>query len=160
MLKKIILILVFFTSLSFAQFKDKDMAPSIFNGITNFSPSGFLTNFLNPDNFQMHHTVDLSYSAFGGNGVALSAYTNSMNFRLMENLNLELDASIVASPYSSFGAEHQKSLGGIYLTRARLDYKISKDAKLTIQYLNIPQGMYYNSNYIHSSRFGYYRGGF
>ena len=123
------------------------------DGITNYSPSGFLTNFLNPNNFKMNHSVNMSYSAFGNNGIALSTYTNSMAFRLSENLNLEIDASAVASPYSSFGEQHQKSINGIYLTRAQLNYKISNNSHLTIQYLNPPPGSYYNYNYYNSSPF-------
>ncbi len=150
MLKRLVIISLLFSSFSFSQFKDKNVAPTIMDGITNYSPSGFLTNFLNPDNFKMKHSVSMSYAAFGGNGIALSTYTNSMALRLTKNLNIELDASVVASPYSSFGNEHQKSLNGIYLTRAQLNYKISENSKLVIQYLNLPPGSYYNSPYNYS----------
>jgi len=147
MLKKLVIISLFISSLSFSQFKDKDLSPAIMNGITNYSPSGFLSSFLSPDNFQMSHSINMSYSAFGGNGVALSTYTNSMAFRLSENINLEVDASLVASPYSSFGEDHQKSINGIYLSRAQLNYKISNNSNLVIQFLNPPPGTYYNNYY-------------
>lgn len=147
MIKHIVLILLIITSISYSQFKDKDITPTIFDGITNYSPSGFLSNFLNPDNFQMNHSVGLSYSTFGGSGVALSTYTNSMAFRLTENLNVEVDASLVASPYSSFGQAHQNEINGIYLTRAQLNYKISENSNLMIQYIKPAPGMYYNSSY-------------
>jgi hypothetical protein len=150
MLKKLFIISLLINSFSFSQFKDKDLSPTIMDGITNYSTSGFLSNFLNPNNFQMNHSVNMSYSAFGSNGVALTTYTNSMAFRFTENLNLEIDASAVASPYSSFGEEHQKSINGIYLTRAQLNYKISESSNLTIQFLNPPPGSYYNSYYNYS----------
>jgi len=153
MLKKFVIISLLFSTLSLAQFKNKDLTPSIMDGITNYSPSGFLSNFLNPSNFQMNHSVDISYSAFGGNGVALSTYTNSMAFRLSENLNLEVDASLVASPYSSFGEEHQKSINGIYLSRAQLNYKISNNSNLVIQFVNPPPETYYFNNYNYYSPF-------
>lgn len=160
MLKKIIFISLVLTSLSLSQFKDEDLSPPVMNGITNYSPSGFLFSFLNPNNFEMSHSVNMSYSAFGGNGIALSTYTNSMMFHFTENLNLEIDASAVASPYSSFGEEHQKSIGGIYLTRAQLNYKISDNANITIQYYNPPPGTYYNNFYNFSpfSRTRFYEG--
>lgn len=160
MLKKLFIISLLINSFSFAQFKDKDLTPTIMDGITNYSPSGFLSNFLNPNNFQMNHSVNMSYSAFGTNGVALTTYTNSMVFRFTENLNLEIDASAVASPYSSFGEEHQKSINGIYLTRAQLNYKISESSNLTIQFLNPPPGSYYNSYYNYSpfSRYRFMEG--
>lgn len=150
MIKKLVTILLLFSSLSFSQFKDKDLSTPVMNGITNYSPSGFLANFLNPNNFQMSHSINMSYSSFGNNGTALSSYTNSMMFKFSESLNLELDASAVVSPYSSFGEKYQKSINGIYLTRAQLNYKISDKSSLTIQFINPPPGSYYNNFYNYS----------
>ncbi|MCF6269914.1 MAG: hypothetical protein L3J41_09395 [Melioribacteraceae bacterium] len=147
MIKQLVFILLIVSSISFSQFKDKDITPTIFDGISNYSPSGFLSNFLNPNNFKMNHSVGMSYSAFGSSGVALSTYTNSMAFRLTENLNFQVDASLVASPYSSFGKAHQNEINGIYITRAQLNYKISENSNLMIQYINPAPGMYYNSYY-------------
>jgi len=147
MIKQIVFILLVISTISFSQFKDKDITPTIFDGITNYSPSGFLSNFLSPSNFQMNHSLGMSYSTFGGSGVALSTYTNSMAFRLTENLNIEVDASLVASPYSSFGQDHQNEINGIYLTRAQLNYKISENSNLMIQYFNPAPGTYYNNFY-------------
>ena len=159
MLKKLVYISLLLSSLSFSQYKDKDLSPTVLNGITNYSPSGFFTNFFNPNNFQMNHSVGMSYSSFGGNGIVLNTYTNSMAYQFSTNLNVEVDASIVASPYSSFGREHQNSINGIYLSRAQLNYSPVKDMYLSIQYLNLPPGSYfYRNNFWGSSvegrRFG------
>lgn len=159
MLKKLVYISLLFSSLSFSQYKDKDLSPVVSNGITNYSPSGFLTDFFNPNNFQMHHSVGMSYSSFGGNGLILNTYTNSMAYQFSENLNVEVDASIVASPYSSLGRAHQNSINGIYLSRAQLNYSPVKSMYLTIQYHNPPPGSYYNRGYfpgssINGRRFG------
>ena len=158
MLRKILIISLVVSSISFSQFKDKK-EPTIQDGITNYSPSGFLTNFFNPNNFQMNHSVSMSYTSMGGNGLALSTYTNSMAYRISEGLNVEVDASLVASPYSSFGREHQNSINGIYLSRAQLNYSPTKNMYLSIQYLRPPPGSYYyrNGNGIFSTwgrRFG------
>ena len=160
MFKKIITISIIISSFSLAQFKDGDKnKTTIRDGITNYSPSGFLTNFFNPNNFQMNHSVSMSYTSFGGNGLALSTYTNSMAYRFSEDLNVEMDASLVASPYSTFGRDHQNSINGIYLSRAQLNYSPTKNMYFSIQYLNPPPGSYYfrNGNGIFSSgrsRFG------
>lgn len=158
MLRNILIILLFVCSVTFSQFKDKN-EPTIHDGITNYSPSGFLTNFFNPNNFQMNHSVSMSYTTMRGNGVALSTYTNNMTYKFSENLNMEVDASLVASPYSSFGQEHQNSINGIYLSRAQLNYSPTKNMYLSIQYLRPPPGSFYygNSNGIFSTgrrRFG------
>ena len=153
MLRNTLMILLLTTSILFSQFKDKRNIPEITGGVTNNSPSSFLTDFFSPQNFYMHHSLSVSYSAFAGNGVALTTYINSMGFKLSENLQLEIDASLVASPYSSFGAEHQKSINGIYLNRAALNYKISKNSKLSIQYFHMPVGMYYGHYPYYNSPF-------
>ena len=145
MLRKILIISLFVSSVAFSQFKDKN-GQTIQDGITNYSPSGFLTNFFNPNNFKMNHSVSMSYSSFGGSGLALSTYTNSMAYRFSENLNVQVDASIVASPYSSFGPEHQNSINGIYLSRALLNYSPTKNMNLSIQFHNPPPGSYYYGN--------------
>ncbi len=148
MLKIILFILSVISSVSVAQFKDGDKnSTTIRETITNYSPSGFFTSFFNPNKLAMKHSIDMSYSAFGGNGVAVSTYTNSMFFKFNDNLNIEVDASLVTSPYSSFGNEHQKSINGIYLTRAQLNYKMSENSNLMIQYYSMPQGTYHNSYY-------------
>jgi hypothetical protein len=152
-MNKIIIIVLIMSSLSFAQFKDKDNESTFTSGFTNNSPSGFFTGFFNPSSFQMHHSIGVSYASFGKAGVALSTYTNSMALRLSENLNIEVDASLVASPYSSFGQKHQDEINGIYLTRAQLNYKISKNSRLSIQYFHPAPGMYYNGYYNSSSFF-------
>ncbi|NOX64928.1 MAG: hypothetical protein GXO85_03810 [Chlorobi bacterium] len=155
MLKKILFILLFLTSISFSQFKDGDKnAPTIHDGLTGYSSSGFLSSIFNPNNFQMNQSVSMSYSAFGGNGVALSTYTNSMAYRFSNNLNIQVDASLVVSPYSSFGREHQKAINGIYLSRAQLNYSPTKNMHLSIQYLSAPPGSYYYSNNFWGSSYG------
>ncbi len=145
-MKKILMlvaIVVTINFLSYGQFKNRDIfQPSVRDGITNNS-SGLLFGFWNPDNFSMNHSYSLSYNTFGGNGIAMGVYTNSMMYRFTENLNVEVDASIVHSPYNSFGKNFQNQLSGIYLSRAALNYQPWKNFNINIQYQNIPGG-YYN----------------
>ena len=149
-MKKIILILLLVSSVAFAQFKkDLEKPIDIKGGITNYSPSSFLLGFINPQNFDMHHSVSMSYSAFGGQGIALGVYTNNMSYKFNDNLDVEADVSFVNSPYSSFGEDHAKSLNGIYLSRAELNYRFSDDFKVSLRYNQLPNGYY--------SPFGYSR---
>lgn len=155
MLKKILFILLFLSSISFSQFKDGDKnAPTIHDGLSGYSSSGFLSSIFNPNNFQMNQSVSMSYSAFSGNGVALSTYTNSMAYRFSNNFNIQVDASLVVSPYSSFGREHQKAINGIYLSRAQLNYSPTKNMHLSIQYFGAPPGSYYYRNNFWGNSFG------
>lgn len=138
-MKKIFVILItLFTITGFAQFKDPGFpTSSVKDGIIT-QPSNSLFGFLNSENFSMHHSYSLSYSSFGSNGLALGVYTNSMNFEFANNLNLQVDASLVHSPYSTFGKDVQNSINGIYLSRAALNYKPWDDVYISVQYRQLP----------------------
>ena len=143
-MKKYLLVFVMIISSSLsAQFKDPVFPTETpKDGITDIS-SGSLLGFLSSDKFSMHHSIGLSYSTFGGNGTSLATYTNSMMYQFSDNMNVQLDASFITSPYSSFGKEYQKSLQGIYISRAAFNYKPWDDVTISLQYRNIPN-YYYN----------------
>jgi hypothetical protein len=150
MKKLLVMLFAIFAVSSFAQYKDPGFPKNnVKDGIIT-QPSSSLFGFLNSENFSMHHSYSMSYSSFGGNGLALGVYTNSMNLSLAENLNVQVDASLVHSPYSSFGKDVQNSINGIYLSRAALNYKPWDDVYISVQYRQIPAysypyGGYYNS---------------
>jgi hypothetical protein len=98
----------------------------------------------------MHHSFGLSYSTIGGYGTSIATYTNSMMYKFSDNMNLQLDASIVASPYSSFGKNYQNAVQGIYISRAAFNYKPWNDVSISIQYRNMP-----NYYYDPFNRYGY-----
>jgi hypothetical protein len=153
MKKCIFLIIILFSISIQAQFKEPAFTtetPS--NGILNNSSSSTnLFGFVNPNNFSMHHSIGLSYLSFGGQGLSLATYTNSMMYKFSDNMNIQLDASFVTSPYSSLGKNFQNSLQGIYISKAAFNYKPWDDVYITVQYRNMPN-VYYNPY----SRFGYY----
>jgi hypothetical protein len=155
-MKKIFVLFLGLTVVSFAQFRDNGFPkeePK--SGIFNKTPNS-LFSFLTDENFSMRHSFNMSYSAFAGNGLALSVYTNSMMFKFSDNLNLQLDASIVNSPYSTFGKDFQNSINGLYLSRAAINYRPWKDVFISLQYNSYPffdRRSYYNP-------FGYYYFGY
>lgn len=55
---------------------------------------------------------------------------------------MEVDASLVHSPYSSFGKNYQNQLNGIYLSGAALNYQPWKNVNVSVQYRNIPGGFF------------------
>ena len=124
---------------------------SVRDGIVDHS-SGSLFGFLNSDNFSMRHSFNMSYSAFGNQGLALGVYTNSMMLKLANNMNFQVDASIVQSPYSSFGREFQDQLSGIYITKAAFNYKPWDDVFISIQYRNLPMAYHYSDYGFYSNR--------
>ena len=142
-MKKYLLTLLVVLSVSIhAQFKDpvfETEKPK--DGIIDNS-SNSLFGFINPDNFSMHHSIGLSYSSMGNYGTSLATYTNSMMYKFSDDMNLQLDASFVTSPYSSLGKDYQNSIQGVYISRAAFNYRPWQDVSISIQYQSIPNYFY------------------
>jgi hypothetical protein len=85
----------------------------------------------------------MSYSSFGGGGAALGVYTNQLNYNFNEDLSLIVETSLVNSPYNSFGQGFSDQINGIYLSRAALNYQISENSALSVQFRSLP-GSYYS----------------
>lgn len=152
-MKKYLLLFFIISNLVFTQFKEELNKPvNIRNGIVSNNTSSFLLGFLNSPDFRMNHSFSLSYSAFGNNGIALGVYTNSMAYKFSDKLNVEVDASIINSPYSSFGNNFTDQINGIYLSRAEINYKPTSNLFLSIQFRNAPYG-YYSRDYFGFSPF-------
>ncbi len=144
-MKKIPILFVFvFTLNAFGQFKDSGFpTTSVYDGIVN-TQSNSLFGFLNSDNFQMRHSYQMSLSTFGGQSLALGAYTNSIFYKFSNKLNFQLSTSIVMSPYSSLGKNFQNSFNGIYINNAQINYKPWKNVDVMLQYSQLPPGYYYS----------------
>lgn len=140
-----------------AQFKEElDNKPSVREGFLNPGLSNNIFGFIDPSKFSMNHSVNMSYSAFGGQGVALGVYTNSMRYDFSNNLNLQVDASLVNSPYNTLGDGFTNSINGIYLSRAAVNFKPSDNTRISIEFRNGPGGYYnnyYNPYYLMSPSF-------
>jgi hypothetical protein len=50
------------------------------------------------------------------------------------------------SPFNNLGGNFSKNISGIYLTRAELNYRPSKDVLFQIQFRQLPM-MYWMNNY-------------
>jgi len=140
------LILVIFC-LSFltinAQFRDQNTKVDIKGSILNSTPSQSFLGLFNPNNFSMKHSISLSYATFGNNAVSMGVYTNSMMYKFSDKLDIQVDASLVNSPYSSFGKEFSNQINGIYLSKAQITYKPSEDVKFMVRFSQSPYN-YYN----------------
>jgi hypothetical protein len=153
-MKKITFLFAAIISLNtYAQFKEPGFpTQSISDAIIDHS-SGSLFGFLDSDIFHMRHSFNMSYSSFGNQGFALGMYTNSMSLKLSNNMNVQVDASIIQSPYSTLGKDFQKQMSGFYITRAALNYKPWDDFFISIQYRNLPMAYHYSDYGFYSNRF-------
>ncbi|MDP2364238.1 MAG: hypothetical protein Q8M94_10785 [Ignavibacteria bacterium] len=143
MKKYLLVFVIIISSVVNAQFKDPVFPTGTpKDGIIDNS-SGSLFGFLSSENFSMHHSVGVSYSSIGGYGTSLATYTNSMMYKFSDKMNVQLDASFITSPYSSFGKDFQNSLQGVYISRAAFNYKPWDDVSISFQYRSMPN-YYYN----------------
>ncbi|MCF8241043.1 MAG: hypothetical protein K9J16_06630 [Melioribacteraceae bacterium] len=153
-MKKLLLVIFIISFVTVnGQFKeDYNKKVDIKSGILSSTPNSSIFGFFNPQNFSMHHSVGMSYSSFGGNGIALGTYTNSMAYKISDKLNVEVDASLVNSPYSSFGREFSDQINGFYLSRAQINYKPAENWNLILQFRQVPGGYSPFGMYDYSSR--------
>ena len=161
MKKHLLVFVIIISSVVNAQFKEPVFPTETpKDGITDNS-SGSLLGFLSNENFSMHHSVGVSYSSIGGYGTSLATYTNSMMYKFSDKMNVQLDASFITSPYSSFGKEFQNSLQGVYISRAAFNYKPWDDVSISFQYRSMPNYYYspfnrYNGYYGNSFYDGFF----
>lgn len=146
----VILVTLFAAGSVHAQFKDTDIIkPGVKSFIVDEGDS-FLFGLFDPSKFSMNHSYSMSYSTFGGNGLALGVYTNSMMYRFSDNMELQVDANLVHSPYSSFGDNFTNSITGIHLSSARLNYRPWKNFSVSLSYQQLP-GLYNSYGYGYNS---------
>lgn len=124
------------STVAFGQFKTADQPrPTVSESLVR-QDGGLLFGWFDPSRFSMHQSYSLSYSTAGGHGMSLGVYTNSMFYQISKPLDVQFDVSVMHSPYSSFG--NAKDLSGIYLSRAQLNYRPSKNMLLQISYRQLP----------------------
>nr|MCU0333206.1 hypothetical protein [Ignavibacteriaceae bacterium] len=152
-----LLIILLSATAAFAQFRDSGFETnSVKEGIVSEN-SNSLFGFLNSDDFIMRHSFSLNYSTFAGQGMSLTSYTNSMFYRLMNNLNV--DVSVMYSPYSTLGEQFQKDISGIYISNAAINYHPWDNFSVHLQYRSMPFGYgYYHPFYGYGNPFNFSSG--
>ena len=129
---------------AFGQFKTKmSDQPTVGESLIRSDDSGLLFGWFDPSRLKMNQSFSMSYQTFGNNGFALGVYTNSLSYQISEPLSVQMDVSVMHSPYSSLGGDFAKSLSGVYLSRAELNYKASDNMLFQIQYRQLPASLYY-----------------
>ena len=146
----LLLVLTFTSATAFAQFRggmgfgseEKINTPR--ETLTGGGES-FFSRLFDPERFSMHQTYSMSFMSGGGASVGLGMFTNTFSYKASDNVFVSADVSAVYSPFSSLGAEHAKSLNGIYLSNARLDWKLGDHTFLQVSYSALPNSFMHNS---------------
>jgi hypothetical protein len=122
-----------------AQFKQRPSdEPSAAGSFVHPPTSDAWLGFFNPENFTMHQSYSMSYSAFGSQGIALGRFTNSMEYKFSDKIDVRAAVSLQHSPYSTFDKGLQNSLTGIYLDRAEINYRPTENMLLRVSYRQLP----------------------
>ena len=154
----IILIFSFSAGITNAQFKGPD---------EKYKNSSFLGLF-NSKNFTMEHSFQVGFLSSGSGNVSLTSYTNRMNYKISDKMNISADIKLQYAPFASsaygreFSNKMQSDLSGIYLSRLAFDYKISENSYLSFEFRNLDASYfndYYNNpfNKYNDSRFSTWR---
>ena len=139
-----LLAIVLVTTFASAQFKAKSNdEPSVSQSLIRSDDSGLLFGWFDPGKLKMTQSYSLSYQTFGQNGLALGVYTNSLSYQISNPLSVQMDVSVMHSPYNTFGDKLGKSLSGIYLSRAQINYKPSDNMLFQVQFRQLPPSLYY-----------------
>jgi hypothetical protein len=141
-----------------AQFKSKaQQEPRVSDSLIRSDDSGLLFGWFDPNKLKMSQSYSLSYQTFGQNSLALGVYTNSLSYQVSDKVSLQTDISVMHSPYNSFGDKLGKSLSGIFLSRAQLNYQPSDNTLFQIQFRQLPSALYYGNYGYGSPYWGFNR---
>ncbi len=149
-----ILILAFSYSLTYSQLRDDVQSYHDYSATIATTPNSGNTvgNWMNMLNMTMNHSYSMSFSNYGGQMQNLNAYTNHMNFDISERFNAQFDVSVLHSPFGNSFMGTQNDFGAkIIIDQARLDYKISDSAHISVQFSQRP---YYGRGFGMYDRYG------
>ena len=149
---KTTMVFLIFSAAAMCQFRSQpDARSSVDESLIRPDDGGLLFGWFDPSRLTMHNSYTLSYTTSGGKGYSLGDLTSSIAYKISDPLSVQFDVSLLHSPYNNLGGNFANNISGIYLTRAELDYRPSKNMFLQIQYQQLP-AMYWLNNY---DRFGF-----
>lgn len=89
--------------------------------------------------FQMNHSYEMNLSSFGGNMYNQNIYTNTMHLLFNENLYGRIDLSMAHSPLGQ-GFMGQENHTQFFIRNAELNYIINDNARIRLQFQQLPPG--------------------
>ena len=103
-------------------------------------PSGFLDSLLDPSKFSMSHSYSLSYFSMGGRSFNQGLYLNTMNYQFSDPLFMQVRIGYAHQPFGMMNQSNGMN-GKVFIQRAMIEYKPTKNMKLTIDYQVNPNTM-------------------
>lgn len=134
----ILIISALLGSLSYAQYKEIPYETRV-----KLKSNNMILGFINPKNFSLRHSFNLSYQTFGSGSYSIASYTGTLSYKILENLNVSADVTMQYSPFANLGSSNsvlnkdfQNSLNRVYLSRVSLNYRPFKNMFINIDYVN------------------------
>ena len=138
MKKHLILLCFSLPALVLGQFRGQEpRPPSLSEQVGPVSPS-LLFGIIDPSRFSMSHTISMGYMSIGREGVGMSSYTNSIRYQVSDPLSVRADVAMMYSPFGSLSSKLNNSFSGIFLERAQIDYRPTKDFGISLQFRQLP----------------------
>ena len=147
-MKKLVLLiaLIFIiNSVSYSQFKRPEDGNKI-----NKTTNNLILGIFNPKNFSMRHSFQVSMLSSRYGNMSVTSYVNSMNYKVSDRINVAADIKLQYAPYvsSSFGSSYAKGLqddlNGISLSRLSVDYQVSENAFIKLEYRHLDESSFYD----------------
>lgn len=117
------------------------------------SNNSLVGNWMNMLNMSMGHSYSLNFSNFGGRMQNLNAYTNHMRFDISERIDAQVDVSLLHAPFGNSYLSGNNDFGAkIIIDQARINYQLSPNTNISIQFSQRPGYYGYNSFGMHGFR--------
>jgi hypothetical protein len=144
---KTTMVFMVFCGITVGQFRSQPEArSSAGESLLRPDDGGLLFGWFDPSRLTMHNSYTLSYTTSGSKGYSLGELTSNIAYQISDPLSVQFDVSLLHSPFNNLGGNFANNISGIYLTRAELNYRPSKNMFLQIQYRQLPS-MYWLNNY-------------
>ena len=106
-------------------------------------PKGFLDALVDPSKFSMSHSYSLSLFSVGNRSFNQGLYLNTLNYQFSNPLRMQLRIGFLHQPLGGSGMTSQQN-GKVFVQRALIEYKPSKNFSLSVDYQSYPSSMYYS----------------
>ena len=140
-------------AIGFGQLKKDVQTSNVSNTLeTAAQYDNHLLGLLDPSRLHMQHSFSMSYSSFGGYGIMLNSYLNTINYEFSEKLFLTTKLGIMASPMNNLPNKgifnETQFFGG-----AELRYLPSDNSSVILRFESVPY--LYSGPYLNTWRNSY-----
>jgi hypothetical protein len=140
-------VMIVLSGMAVAQFRSQpEVSSSVAGTLIRPDDGGLIFGWFDPSRLTIRNSYSLSYTSSGNRGYSIGNLTSSLAYQISNPLWVQFDISLLHSPFNNLGGNFAKDITGVYLSRAELNYRPSKNMLLQIQYRQLP-AMYWLNNY-------------